>query len=146
MDNRLHLFTAALLLTLVSAAGLTRAAAAEQAEKPNFLLIMADDVGREALGCYGGTSYKTPQIDALAADGLRFRHCYSMPVCHPTRLTIMTGRYPFRNPAGWGAWPAGVKTFAHVLRDAGYATAVAGKWQLTLMRRQTDHAQRLGFA
>lgn len=145
MKNRIPVFISALLLTFVSTAGLTRAAAAERAEKPNFLLIMADDVGRDALGCYGGTSYKTPQIDALAADGLRFRHCYSMPVCHPTRLTIMTGRYPFRNPAGWGSWPADAKTFAHVLRDAGYATAVAGKWQLVLMRRQTDHARLLGF-
>jgi len=106
---------------------------------------MADDVGREVLGCYGGTSYKTPHLDALAADGLRFQHCYSMPVCHPSRLALMTGRYPFRSPAGWGGWPKGARTFAHVLKDAGYATAVAGKWQLTLMKREPDHARQLGF-
>jgi len=112
---------------------------------PNIVLIMADDVGREALGCYGGTSYKTPQIDALAEKGMRFTHCYSMPVCHPSRLAIMTGRYPFRNPAGWGGWPKGVKTFAHMLKKASYATAVAGKWQLVLLKRNPGHAKQLGF-
>jgi len=114
-------------------------------ERPNIVLILADDVGREVLGCYGGTSYQTPNIDALARTGERFNHCYSMPVCHPTRLTLMTGRYPFRNPAGWGSWPQGAQTFAQMLQKAGYATAVAGKWQLALLRSKPDHARRLGF-
>jgi arylsulfatase A len=143
--NRTHLVASVLLPASVWAAGLARAAGDEPAEKPNFLIIMADDVGRETLGSYGGTSYKTPHLDGLAAGGTRFRHCYSMPVCHPSRMAIMTGRYPFRNPAGWGSWPSGVKTFAHVLQDAGYATAVAGKWQLVLMKRKPDHARLLGF-
>ena len=60
------------------------------ATKPNILLIMADDVCIEGLGCYGGTSYKTPHIDALAAGGLRFTHAYSQPLCTPTRVQIMT--------------------------------------------------------
>jgi arylsulfatase A len=132
-------------MTVLSVAHLSSARGDTSPDRPNILLIMADDVGREALGCYGGTSYKTPHLDALAAGGIRFDHCYSMPVCHPTRLTIMTGRYPFRNPAGWGRWPVGVQTFAHVLQRAGYATAVAGKWQLTLMKRDPDHARELGF-
>lgn len=143
--NRTWLCALALLTPLVAGPGPARAAGAPRPQRPNFLLIMADDVGREALGCYGGTSYKTAHLDALAAGGLRFRHCYSMPVCHPSRLAIMTGRYPFRNKAGWGSWPSGAETFAHVLQDAGYATAVAGKWQLTLMKRQPDHARLLGF-
>jgi len=125
-----------------SASGADRPAAAR---RPNIVLIIADDVGREVLGCYGGTSYRTPQLDALARSGARFTHCYSMPVCHPSRMTIMTGRYPFRNPAGWGSWPEGVSTFAHMLKKAGYATAVAGKWQLTLMKRNPHHAEQLGF-
>lgn len=133
------------LSLLLCALGAQSLPAAEREERPNILLIMADDVGRETLGCYGGTSYDTPHLDALAAGGMRFRHCYSMPVCHPSRMAIMTGRYPFRNPAGWGKWPADARTFAHVLRDAGYATAVAGKWQLVLMKNQLDHARRLGF-
>ncbi|MDA1052321.1 MAG: sulfatase-like hydrolase/transferase [Planctomycetota bacterium] len=117
-------------------------------ERPNILLIMADDVGVDALGCYGGESYKTPRLDALAAGGMRFTHCYSMPVCHPTRITLMTGRYPFRTGhPKWGSFPVEEErnTFAHVLKNAGYATAVAGKWQICMMRDDLDHAQRLGF-
>ena len=69
-------------------------------ERPNILFILADDVGQEVLSCYGGTSYQTPHLDKLATGGLRFDHGYSMPVCHPTRLTLMTGKYPFRIGAG----------------------------------------------
>jgi arylsulfatase A-like enzyme len=143
--RRHPLLLCAVCLPVLSAALAPSARGDASPEKPNVLLIMADDVGREALGCYGGTSYQTPHLDALAAGGIRFDHCYSMPVCHPTRLTIMTGRYPFRNPAGWGRWPTGVETFAHVLKRAGYATAVAGKWQLVLLKQQPDHARQLGF-
>ena len=115
---------------------------------PNILLIMADDVGCDVLGCYGGESYPTPRLDQLANSGMRFQFCFSMPVCHPTRICLLTGRYPFRhgNPA-WGTFPEGAEgqTFAHVLKQAGYATAIAGKWQLTLMRDDPLHPQRLGF-
>ena len=122
--------------------------AAFAADPPNILLIMADDVGVDVLGCYGGQSYKTPRLDELAATGMRFTHCYSMPVCHPTRIALMTGRYPMHlNNPRWGAFPkeAESQTFAHVLKKAGYATAVAGKWQICMMRDDLDHAQRLGF-
>jgi len=116
--------------------------------RPNILLIFADDVGREVLGCYGGTSYETPAIDALAGDGMRFEHCYSMPVCHPSRVCIMTGAYPATqgNP-GWGDFADDYEdeTFAHLLKRAGYATAVAGKWQLALMKNDPDHPGELGF-
>ncbi len=128
---------------LLAADGTT--AGRKKTEQPNVVLIMADDVGSEVLGCYGGRSYGTPNLDALAASGMRFAHCYSMPVCHPTRLTLMTGRYPFRNPTRWGSWPEGAVTFAHVLKKAGYTTAVAGKWQLTLMKNHPNHARELGF-
>lgn len=124
------------------------ATAAWALEKPNIVFILADDVGDQAIGCYGGTSYLTPRIDELAAEGVRFRHCYSMPVCHPTRYTFLTGQYPFR--AGhppWGTFPRGMEreTVANRLRDLGYATAVAGKWQLTLLRDEPNHPRRLGF-
>ena len=118
------------------------------AEKPNIVFILADDVGDQAIGCYGGTSYSTPNVDSLAAGGMRFRHCYSMPVCHPTRLTLLTGQYPFRSePAPWGTFPRHLElsTVANRLRDLGYATAVAGKWQLALLRDEPDHPRRLGF-
>jgi arylsulfatase A len=121
---------------------------ASAAERPNILLILGDDVGVEVLGCYGGTSYSTPRLDELAAGGMRFEHGYVMPVCHPTRTTMLTGRYPFRlgNPT-WGTFPESEegRTFAHRLKDAGYATAIAGKWQLTMLGQDTHHPQRLGF-
>lgn len=119
-----------------------------QSEQPNILFILADDVGREVLGCYGGQTYETPHLDALAADGMRFTHAYSMPVCHPTRVCLLSGKYPARlgNPK-WGSYPKGEekKTFASVLKQAGYATAVAGKWQLSLMRKDLEQPRRMGF-
>ena len=121
------------------------AAGGESAQRPNILLILSDDVGREVLGSYGGQSYLTPHLDSLAEDGLRFTHCYSCPVCFPSRVKIMTGRYEFRYPLKWGQWPSGERTFAQTLRSAGYATAVAGKWQLTLLKNNPDHAEELGF-
>jgi arylsulfatase A len=98
--------------------------------KPNIILIMADDVGWEAFGCYGGRDYKTPNIDALAAKGIRFEHCYSTPICTPSRVQIMTGQYNFRNYTHFGYLNPADKTFGNLLRDAGYKTAIAGKWQL----------------
>mgnify|MGYP006279785559 CR=1 FL=1 len=114
-------------------------------KRPNVLLIMADDVGLEPLGCYGGSPVETPRLDRLASSSTRFTHCYSCPVCHPSRLEIMTGRYTFRYSAGWGDWPEDEISFGQILQDAGYATAVAGKWQLTLLKNNPDHAAELGF-
>ncbi|MFP6905234.1 MAG: sulfatase-like hydrolase/transferase, partial [Verrucomicrobiota bacterium] len=68
-----------------------------EARKPNIVLIMADDIGIEGFGCYGGTSYQTPHIDHLAKTGLRFTHAYSQPLCTPTRVQFMTGKYNQRN-------------------------------------------------
>jgi arylsulfatase A len=137
--------TRPLLLSLTLFLFLTPARAAD---RPNVVLILADDVGCEVLGAYGGTSYKTPHLDALARSGMRFRHAYSMPVCHPTRVTLLTGRYPFRleNPR-WGSFPKGEekRTLAHVMKDAGYATAVAGKWQLALLGKDLEQPHRMGF-
>lgn len=134
------------LLISILSLGAVVAQAAER--PPNIVLIFADDVGREVLGCYGGTSYKTPNIDALSDGGMQFSHCYSMPVCHPSRITLLSGRYPsaFGNPK-WGGYPEGEakKTFAAELQRAGYATAVAGKWQLQLLKNNPDHPQELGF-
>jgi arylsulfatase A len=118
------------------------------AERPNILLILADDLGIETLGCYGGTSYATPNLDQLAMDGLRFDHCYSMAVCHPTRVTLLTGRYPFRwGHPSWGSYPkeAEAVSLGRRMTELGYSTAVAGKWQLTLLKEDLDHPHRLGF-
>ena len=117
------------------------------AQKPNVLLIMADDVGLEPIGCYGGESFETPQLDALAKNGMRFEHCYSMPVCHPSRLALMTGRYPFRLKTGWGGFPKKEedRSIARIMQGAGYATAVAGKWQMTLLKKDPGQPGRVGF-
>ena len=99
-------------------------------DKPNIVLIMADDLGYECLGCYGSTSYQTPALDELARTGMRFDHCYSQPLCTPSRVQIMTGQYNFRNYKAFGILDQTQRTFAHLLKDNGYATCVVGKWQL----------------
>ncbi|MFT5126030.1 MAG: arylsulfatase A [Kiritimatiellia bacterium] len=119
--NRPFLYLAICLVSLWSALA---------ADKPNILLIMADDIGIEGFGCYGGTSYKTPNIDALAKTGLRFTHAYSQPLCTPTRVELMTGKYNQRNWMFFGILDPKEKTFGHLMQDAGYATCIAGKWQL----------------
>ena len=98
--------------------------------KPNIILIMADDLGYECLGCNGGVSYKTPVLDELAASGIRYTSCFSQPLCTPSRVQIMTGKYNHRNYTDFGVLKPGEITFAHLLKDAGYATGVVGKWQL----------------
>jgi arylsulfatase A-like enzyme len=99
-------------------------------EKPNVVLVMADDVSWEAFGCYGGEDYRTPNIDALAERGIRFQHCYSTPICTPSRVKLMTGQYNFRNYTHFGYLNPADKTFGHLMQSAGYRTAIAGKWQL----------------
>ena len=100
------------------------------AHRPNIILIMADDVSWECFSCYGGDDYKTPHLDALAAKGIRFNHCYSTPICTTSRVKLMTGKYNFRNYTHFGYLNPKEKTFAHLLKSAGYKTAIAGKWQL----------------
>ena len=97
---------------------------------PNIILIMADDVGWEAFGCYGAEDYQTPNIDRLASEGVRFAHCYSTPICTTSRVKLMTGKYNFRNYTHFGYLDPREKTFGHLLQQAGYKTAIAGKWQL----------------
>ncbi|MHC5057069.1 MAG: sulfatase-like hydrolase/transferase [Planctomycetota bacterium] len=98
--------------------------------KPNIVLIMADDLGYECIGANGGTSYKTPVLDGLAEGGVRFTHGYSQPLCTPSRVQIMTGIYNVRNYVKFGLLDPKQTTFAHLLKRAGYATCVVGKWQL----------------
>ncbi|MHC4200160.1 MAG: sulfatase-like hydrolase/transferase, partial [Planctomycetota bacterium] len=98
--------------------------------KPNIILIMADDLGYECIGANAGTSYKTPVLDKMAARGARFEHCYSQPLCTPSRVKIMTGICNVRNYVKFGVLDKKETTFAHLLKQAGYATCVVGKWQL----------------
>jgi len=109
--------------------------------RPNIVLIMADDMGYESLGCNGSTEYKTPYIDRLANEGIRFENCYSQPLCTPSRVKIMTGKYNFRNYEAFGYLNPKEKTFGNLLKDAGYATCIAGKWQLNGLSRNNPGNQ-----
>jgi arylsulfatase A-like enzyme len=101
------------------------------AERPNVVLIMADDLGYETVGCYGGHAYGTPNIDRLASNGIRFDRAYSMPLCTNTRIQLMTSKYNNRNWRAFGILDPREQTFGHLMQQAGYKTCIAGKWQLT---------------
>lgn len=103
--------------------------AAPPPKRPNILLILADDLGYEGLSCYGGLTYKTPQLDRLAAEGIRFRYAFAQPLCTPTRMQLMTGKYNFRNWQAFGIMDPKELTFGHLFQQAGYKTCIAGKWQ-----------------
>jgi arylsulfatase A-like enzyme len=127
-----------LLAALAAVACAANAPAADPPKQPNIVLILADDLGREDCGFMGGKQIKTPQIDKLAAAGAVFDAFYVQPVCSPTRAALMTGRYPMRHGLQVGVvrpWaqyglPPEERTLAQALKEAGYATAICGKWHL----------------
>ncbi len=121
---------AAVAATGILPAARRAAAARKRKGRPNIIVFMPDDIGWEAHGCYGSAAYKTPVIDKLAAGGVRFENCHAQPLCTPSRVKIMTGRYNCRNYVRFGLLDKGERTFGNILRDAGYATGIAGKWQL----------------
>lgn len=124
--------------------------------KPNIILIMADDLGAETLGCYGNTAYSTPRLDRMAHEGARFENAFSTPVCSPTRAMILTGLHPNRtgilerldSPADSdkrNRLPVHLETFAQALQATGYATAIAGKWHLGDFQSFPDQPKSHGF-
>ncbi len=129
-------FLAACLTSTVPASG------RDLPVRPKIVLILADDFGYECVGDNGGTSYKTPSIDRLAREGMRFEHCYAQPLCTPTRVQLMTGLYNQRNYVRFGFLDPGAATFAQVLQKSGYRTCIAGKWQLG---GGPDAPRRFGF-
>ncbi|MDZ4852004.1 MAG: sulfatase-like hydrolase/transferase [Pirellulaceae bacterium] len=138
--NRMLLLPFA-LTTLFIAAALSPALSAAQS-RPNVVLMMVDDFGYECVTANGGQSYQTPNLDRLAARGMRFERCHVQPLCTPTRVQLMTGRYNIRNYLNFGTLPRTETTFGHLMKQAGYATAVCGKWQLG---HETDSPQHFGF-
>ena len=134
--------TIALLGVVALMSGCLTATNQKVPDRPNIILIMADDLGYECIGANGGTSYHTPELDRLAKSGIRFEHCYSQPLCTPTRVKLMTGIYNVRNYVKFGVLDRNQTTFAHLLKNAGYATCIAGKWQLG---SQPDSPGHFGF-
>ena len=116
------------------------ATASAQSRSPNFIIILADDLGYGDLGCFGSTTNETPNLDRMARDGARFTHFYvPMPYCAPSRASLLTGRYPFRhgmwsNPAPDNGIHIGLAlseiTLAEALKPRGYKSICIGKWHL----------------
>jgi arylsulfatase A len=114
-------------------------------DQPNFIVVMADDLGAKELSCYGNKVIHTPNLDRMAQEGVQFQTCYSTPICHPTRVMLLTGQYGchngvynFANLRGGPEPDSDVEdiakshcTFINLLKEAGYTTAVSGKWQLS---------------
>ncbi|XP_066032553.1 arylsulfatase D-like isoform X2 [Chamaea fasciata] len=122
--------------------------------KPNFLLILADDLGIGDVGCYGNDTIRTPNIDGLAKDGVRLtQHIAAAAVCTPSRAAFLTGRYPIRSGmasstqqqvlfwnGGSGGLPPNETTFAKILYQQGYSTALVGKWHMGVnCKTRHDH-------
>jgi len=127
-------------LALILSFGLPLVARCEpERRKPNILLIVVDDLGYGDLGCYGAKDLRTPHLDRLASEGVRFTDAYaSAPVCSPTRAALITGRYPQRSGFEWvirykekdRGLPASESSLPRLLKTAGYRTALFGKWHL----------------
>jgi arylsulfatase A-like enzyme len=124
---------------LAQAAGAqTAASGPPEATRPNFIIIFADDMGYGDLGCYGAEKIKTPNLDRMAAEGIRFTDFYvTSCVCTPSRAGLLTGRYPIRSglnrvlfPGSKGGIPDSEITIAQALKSCGYATGCVGKWHL----------------
>lgn len=128
------LMTRILKLTLLLAGCLSQSAKA--AKQPNIILIFTDDQGYEDVGCFGSKSIKTPHLDRMAAEGIKFTHFYAQPICGPSRAAIMTGCYPLRvaerrnEKNTHPILHTNEITIAEVLKEADYTTGCIGKWDL----------------
>ncbi|MEY4381594.1 MAG: hypothetical protein RJA92_974 [Bacteroidota bacterium] len=119
--------------SLVLALLIANTALMAQTKKPNIIYILADDLGIDGLSCYGADLYKTPVIDKLAKEGIRYTNAYTAPLCGPSRALILTGRYAFRtgavNQDMTGEMSPAVETMMpKILKQAGYTSAMIGKW------------------
>ncbi len=124
--------------------------------RPNVVIIMADDMGYETIGAYGGLDFETPRLDQMAAEGVRFSRMYTSPVCTPSRMTLHTSLYADEHgytgvlPVHRGTrekvdFDQAFGTFAQQFRAEGYHTCVTGKWQLATLSYHPDHIKSAGF-
>lgn len=138
------------LLTPVCVHNAAAAAAEPPPSRPNVILMMADDLANEDLSCYGSTRIKTPRLDQLAGEGVKLSSYYSgNPVCSPARMALLSGAYPARIGWRWGVMGYGfppksgmsprVYTIAEAFRDAGYRTAITGKWHVGDKNMSPEH-------
>ncbi len=122
------------------------------ADRPNIIIMMADDMGYSDIGCYGG-EVKTPTLNSLAENGVRFTQFYNTGRCCPTRASLLTGLYPHQAGIGWMMNDQGLEgyrgdlnkkcvTIAEVLRAAGYATYMSGKWHVTKKVRPNSDVEK----
>ncbi|MFK7910846.1 MAG: sulfatase-like hydrolase/transferase [Akkermansiaceae bacterium] len=128
---------------------------AHAGKRPNILLIFADDIGYEALNCYGGLDFKTPRLNKMAEQGIRFSRAYTSPACTPSRVSLHTGTYVTRHghqrvlPVHKGTDLKvdfkKMPTFAQRIRANGYLTSTTGKWQLATLEKHPGHIRNSGF-
>lgn len=126
------------LITAFSLAGLNSAMSAPQPEQPNIIVMMADDMGYGDLSTYGHPNIVTPNLDAMATEGIKLTSFYAgQAVCTPSRAALMTGRYAIRSgmqqvlmPDSDRGLPQSEFTMAEMLKSQGYQTAMVGKWHL----------------
>jgi arylsulfatase A-like enzyme len=148
------------LISAISVALWCAAVCAEQPgadapRRPNLVFVLLDNLGKEWIGAYGSDEGVTPQIDRLARAGVRIENCYTPTVCGPSRVTVLTGRYLLRSGmtlhhdaalySGGGLDPRREITFARPLKQAGYATAIFGKWQINHLYDEPDVIRQHGF-
>jgi arylsulfatase A len=126
-SRRRFIFFAHFVFLFVMLLFVTKAGAQTQ---PNIIFILGDDIGYRVPQVNGGKSYNTPNLNQMAKNGMNFTECHSAPLCSPSRVLLLTGKYNFRNYTAWGILDTSQKTIANMLKNAGYKTACFGKWQL----------------
>ena len=111
----------------------------KKASMPNIVFILSDDMGYETLSYNGATNYRTPNLDKLARESTVFTNCDAQPLCVPSRVKLITGQYNYRNYTGWDSFNSEFPTLGQMMKDAGYRTAVFGKWHIG------KPAKKIGF-
>ena len=137
------------LFTVISGCLLSGVVEAAQTTKPNVIIIYTDDHGTLDANCFGATDLCTPNIDAIAARGVRFTQFYAAPVSSASRACLLTGQYAkhagLTGNAGWKGLPLGKETMAERMKANGYQTACIGKWHLGSWKEYTPNARGFDY-